>query len=176
MRQRLVFLGTLVVLWFSFTSGHAQDGGRLDPGKQVQRDVSAILHSLYRGEVEVVLRYTHPAIVQMLGGPDKARRALNDGAAQMAKAEMKIESLSFPRSPEFFDGGQRRFVFVPTLLIIVAKGARIESLNFQLGILEPGKTDWKYVEGSRVTPENAQALFPGFPKERALPPFYRKRI
>lgn len=126
--------------------------------------------------MDTAFRYTHPTILRLLGGPEQARGVLTQAVAQIAKAEMKIESFSFPKPPQFFEGGGRRFVFVPTLMIISAKGTRVESLNFQLGILEPGTQEWKYVEGSRLTPENVQNLFPGFSKDRPLPPFYRKKI
>ena len=167
----LILVGVLIA-----ATVRAQSNPSLEPVKQVQRDVEAIVRSLYRGEVDTALRYTHPAVVRLLGGPEQARSTLTQVMAQIAKAEMKIESFSFPRAPEFFEGGGRKYVFVPTLLIISANGQRAESLNFQLGILEPGTKDWKYIEGSRLNPANLQTLLPGFPKDRPLPRFYRKKL
>ena len=154
----------------------AQPSPPLEPVKQVQRDVEAIVRSLYRGEVDTSLRYAHPTIVGLLGGPEKARTTLTLIMTKILKAEMKIESFSFPKAPEFFDGGGRKYVYVPTLTIISGNGTRVESLNFQLGILEPGTKDWKYIEGSRLTAENVQVFLPGFPKGRPFPPFYRKKL
>jgi hypothetical protein len=42
--------------------------------------------------------------------------------------------------------------------------------------LDPNSTDWTYVEGSRLTKENVQSLFPGFPASYQFPPFYRKKL
>ncbi|HKP55695.1 MAG TPA: hypothetical protein VJV78_03180 [Polyangiales bacterium] len=167
----LILAGVLIA-----ATVRAQSNRPLDPVKQVQRDVESNIRSLYRGEVDLTLRYTHPAILRLLGGPEKARSTLTQIIAQIAKSEMKIESFSFPRAPEFFEGGGRKYVFVPTLMIVSANGQRAESLNFQLGILEPGTTDWKYIEGSRLTAENVQTFLPGFPKDRPFPAFYRKKL
>jgi hypothetical protein len=142
----------------------------------VQRDIEAANRSLYSGDVDGVLRYTHPTILQMLGGPEKARQTLAKIVEDLEAQQMKVESFSFPEPPQFFEGGGRRFVYVPTLMVINAKDVRVESLNFQLGVLEPAASDWKYVEGSRMTPENVQQLFPGFPKDKPFPKFYRKKL
>jgi hypothetical protein len=146
------------------------------PVHQVQRDVEAIARALYEQDVATLMRFTHPAIVQIMGGPEVAKRAVTAAAVQIARVGMKIEAFSFPSPPQFFEASGRRFVFVPTLTIIAAKAGRVESLNFQCGVLEPAARDWKYIEGSRLTHAMAESLFPGFPKERPFPPFYRKKL
>jgi hypothetical protein len=173
----------LLALLFAFSVGILGLGHSLaQPGQPathvalVQRDVQAVIRSLYRGEIDTVLRYTHPTILQQLGGPEQARRVLADAITKLSRSGMKIEAFSFPQPPQFFEGGGRRFVFVPTLSIISNKDARVESLNFQLGILDPGTKEWKYVEGSRLTTENVQIFFPGFPKDRPFPRLYRKKL
>ena len=112
----------------------------------------------------------------MQGGVQGTRRAVQDVVLKLKSAGMRVESLTFPKPPEFLEGGGRRFAVVPTLSIISANAERFESLNFQLGILEPGSTEWTYVEGSRITRQNVQSLFPGFPATYEFPPFYRKKL
>jgi hypothetical protein len=143
---------------------------------RVQEDVRRIVQSLHTGDIDVVLKYTHPKIVKLLGGQAAAGQALESAVALLKKNDMKLESLSFPSAPTCLAGGGRRFVIVPTLSMIAARNQRIESLNFQFGVLESGAADWTYVEGSRVNAETVQLLFPGFPREFQFPQVYRKRI
>ena len=143
---------------------------------RVQEDVRTLIRALYNGDVDTVVRYTHPTVIAMQGGPSAARKLLQDVLVKLKDGGMRVESLTFPKPTEFLEGGGRRFAVVPTLSIISANGQQIESLNFQLGILEPGATDWTYVEGSRVTKQNVQVLFPGFPATYEFPPLYRKRL
>ena len=147
-----------------------------DDAIRVQTDVKTFTDALYNGDVDTVIRYSHPSIVAMLGGQDATRAAIEGVLLKLRGAGMRVESLTFPGPPEFLEGGGRRFAVVPTLSIITANGQRVESLNFQLGILEPGASEWRYVEGSRLTKQNVQVLFPGCPATYDFPPFYRKTL
>jgi hypothetical protein len=143
---------------------------------RVQQDVRALNDALYNADVETVIRYTHPSVIAMLGGIQSARKMVQDAVLFIKSTGLRVESLTFPRPPDFLEAGGRRFAVIPTLSILSANGQRLESLNFQLGVLEPNSTDWTYVEGSRLTKENVQSLFPGFPAAYRFPPFYRKKL
>lgn len=112
----------------------------------------------------------------MSGGVGKVRQVLQSVTQGMQELGTQIQIFKFPEPPEFLEGGGRRFVVVPTLQFLTAQGQKVESLNFQLGILEPGATQWVYVEGSRLNKQNIQTLFPGFPADYEFPPFYRKKL
>jgi hypothetical protein len=157
---------------FAATAGVAQES---EPAR-VQADVRTLLHALYAGDVDTVLRYTHPSIVQMQGGVQPTRGAIQHAVSTLTSVGMRLESLRFPKPPEFIEGPDRRFVVVPTLSIIAANSQQVESLNFQLGVLEKDAAQWHYVEGSRINDQNVQTLFPGFPTGYTLPATYRKRL
>jgi hypothetical protein len=143
---------------------------------RVQEDVRTMVYALHDGDVDTVLRFTAPRVIEQSGGPENVRRALRAAAQLSQQSGMQIESFRFPEAPAFVEGGGRRFALVPTLQVVSARGQKVESLNFQLGILEPGAQHWVYVEGSRLTPQNIQAVAPGFPVDYELPPFYRRRL
>jgi hypothetical protein len=147
----------------------------LDP---VQQDVKRINEALYAGDVATVIHYTHPAIVKSIGGEEKARKLLQEFYEKsIVPTEMKLESLKFPSKPEYLESGGRRFAVVPTLAVYSLKeGQRVESKNFEVGLLDVGATEWRYVEGLRVTKQNLQALFPGFPEDYKFPETYRKKL
>lgn len=165
-----VMLASLASLGAS--AGVEQD----DETRRVQEDVTAIVHALYAGDVDTVLRFTHPTIVQMQGGMQPTRGAIQQAVARLKSAGMRVESLTFPEPPVFLNGPDRRFAVVPTLSVIVANGQRVESLNFQLGVLERDATQWHYVEGSRIDSQKVQTLFPGFPAGYEFPPLHREKL
>jgi hypothetical protein len=107
-------------------------------------------------------------------GTCKSSYGRSIAATPIQSCDLRIQPSSRP--PEFLEGGGRRLAIVPTLTIVSANGQRVESLNFQLGVLEAGSTSWKYVEGSRINKENVQVLFPGFPQDYEFPKFYRKKL
>jgi len=171
--NRFVLTLLLLVPIACGTSLAGERASPTDEAKLVQHDVDAIIRAIYRGDLDTVLEFTHPAIIQTLGGKSAARAAMAQTAQQIDRLEMKVESLSFPAQPDFLEGGGRRFVIVPTFMILATKTQRLESRNFQFGVLEPGSPRWTYIEGSRLTKDNVQKLFPGFPPNYEFPPCSR---
>lgn len=144
--------------------------------QKVQDDVKLTISAVYKGDVDVVLKYTNPKIIEMMGGDVKARETLKGIFASFAKKDMKLISFKFTSNPSFFEGSKNHFVFVPTLSVISVSGQLVESLNFQLGIRPKDSNVWTYIEGSRITKENILMFASDFPNDVDLPKFYRKKI
>jgi hypothetical protein len=142
----------------------------------VQQDVIDLSKAVFEGDIDTIVRFTHPAVIELAGGEDALRRTLKDAVQTFASAGMKLESLKFPSVPTFLEGGGHRFVIVPTLSVTLVNGQRVESLNFQIGWFDAAASQWKYIEGSRVNADNVQQLFPGFPQDFEFPSIYRKRL
>ena len=154
----------------------AQDRCDESIASRAQQDVQRLVQAPYRGDAETVLRFTHPRVVEIQGGSEATRQAIEKVIADVRASKMSVESMTFPEAPACVASGGRRFVLVPTLSIINVGNTRVESLNYQFGVLEPGASGITYIEGSRVNARTVQMLFPGFPKNVKFPPTYRKRI
>lgn len=164
----------LLGLLCAFTAGCASVPMRSP--ERVQTDVEALTRALYQGDVDTVIGFTHPAILAKLGGVEIAHAAVTTAVQQMQKNGTRLESFKFPSPPEFLQVGERWFATVPTLSVIVVGNQRVESLNFQFGVLEPGADGWSYIEGSRVQATDVPLLFPGFPTGHRFPLFYRRKL
>jgi hypothetical protein len=145
-------------------------------GRAVQEDVRTLTNALDQGNVDTLIRYTHPKIITMMGGEAQARAVLSQAMSKFAALGMKRESLTFPAEPTILRGGTHEFAIVPTMTVLAAAGQRVESLNFQLGVREIGAGNWTYVEGSRVNKGNVRSLFPDFPSDYEFPPTYQKKL
>ena len=149
------------------------------PGNEretVQRDVEACVRALYAGDLDTVLDLTHPRILDQLGGRERVAATMGEALQPMRDSGMRVESFMFPRPPDFLQAGPRRYVVVPTLAVLVLGGQRVESLNFQVGVLEPGARGWLYVEGARLDAGNVHAVFADFPAGYTFPAIYRKKL
>lgn len=144
--------------------------------ERVQLQVRAIQTAVYKGDIEGVLKYTHPKVIDALGGPEKTREILHDVLKGFLAKGVRMDEFKIAAEPTFVQGTTHEFVIVPTRAIIGIGETRIESSNFQLGIKPLGKGDWTYVEGSRINQGNVNSWFPDFPKDVALPKTSRKKI
>ncbi|ANM28388.1 hypothetical protein ABI59_00225 [Acidobacteria bacterium Mor1] len=142
----------------------------------VQADVRKIADAAYQRDVETTLAYTHPKILEIMGGPEGARKVMNDLFNQMGDIKMTLESMTFPDPPQFIAGAENEYVIVPTLSVVSVGGQKLRSVNFQFGSRPKGGSGWKYVEGSRVSPQLLAALFPDFPADHKLPEVARERM
>jgi hypothetical protein len=143
---------------------------------RVQADVQSMMRAVDDGDVETSLRFTHPKVLQLLGGPDSARQILPRLFASARESGMHRDGLSFPSPPTCVAAGRRRFAMVPTLTVFSTKTGRVESLNYQFGVKEPDQSDWTYLDGSRLNAQTVHRFFPEFPKNFSFPSIYRKPI
>lgn len=144
----------------------------------VQRDVRTLMDAVHGGDVDTVLRLTHPRVVELQGGPASARGVIAAALAQLRGLGMKVETFAFTAPPAIVRGAdQRTFAIVPTRQIMAfGNGQRVESVNFQFGVREREGAGWTYVEGSRLTPAVLGAWFPDFPPGYTLPAISRKKL
>jgi hypothetical protein len=144
---------------------------------QVQKDVRLIINAFHEGDIETMLRFTHPRIVELIGGENVIRPGLEAVIRRTQELGIRLESFSFPEPPQFFESDGRRYATIPTLSILSFKtGDKGESLNFQFGILEKGASEWKYVEGSRMNEQMGRLMFGSFPADIKFPQIYRKKL
>jgi hypothetical protein len=143
----------------------------------VQTQVASLLRALYRGDIETFLAYSHPKVIESLGGSENARVGVSELFGRIRASGVELDAIEFPEPLRFIKGPSTQFVIVPTLIRVSAMAAvRVESRSFQVGLLEPGTSTWKYVEGSRLTPFNMEVLLPGFPAGIHMPRIYSRKL
>lgn len=144
--------------------------------RRIQSDVRKLATAVYSGDVDTILSYTHPIIINALGGETQAKTTLKLALIKQLGLGLKLESMKFPSEPTFLKSDLHLFAIVPTKSIMSAKGKRVESLNFQFGIRKHASKVWKYIEGSRITKQNISQMFPDFPKDYEFPKTSRKLL
>jgi len=142
----------------------------------VHEDVRLMVSAVYSGDVDTVMRYTHPLVVEDLGGEEEARMAVTLGFELFDKAGLKLESLEFPSDPDFVKGKGYRYVVVPTRSVITAMGTRTDSSGYQFGARAINDDQWRYVDGTRLTQARVASMFPDFPSDYTLPTIQRKPL
>lgn len=176
-RTLLMWVGGIVSVVAFFMASHTWSA-EMGSTEQVQQNIRDNHTALYRGDVDTVLSFTLPRVIELMGGRDAARAQLSSAIATIRASGMELVSLTFPAPPQFVSGGGNQFVVVPTLSVMrsTKTGGKAESLNFQVGMFDPTSKSWKYVEGSRVNDQMKALLLPGFPTDFKFPQIYRKKL
>ena len=155
-----------------------QSLGKTDPvlAVRVQSDIRQMMTASYASDPEAVLRYTHPAIVESMGGTARAREEVGKALDKMKQIGLSVESFDFPAEPRFVRGNKRLFAVVPTKIVVRAGAQRAEVESFQVGIREDGGDAWTYVEGAKFAGGIRAKLFPDFPADYEFPPVSRAAL
>jgi len=165
----------LLSLWTAGASV-ASDGQFVGQVEVVQADARKMLGALYRSDANTLISYTYPPILAAMGGEPKVREGLEGMFTQLRASGLKLESLKFPRSPDFVACSSNDYVIVHTESVVSATGMKARSVNFQYGIRPKGSKRWTYVEGSRLTTQMLDTFFPDFPSGYEFPKVSRERL
>ena len=79
----------------------------------VQADVRKMVAAVYDVDADTILQYTHPKIIESLGGTSQAKSALVQTLSQLRATGMKLDSMEFPAEPTFLKTNLHEFVIVP---------------------------------------------------------------
>jgi len=77
---------------------------------QVQKDMALMVNALYEGDIETLLRFSHPRMVELAGGENVLRPGVEAVIRRTRELGMRLESFSFPEPPQFFESDARRYM------------------------------------------------------------------
>lgn len=136
---------------------------------RIQNDIRAMNEASVRGDFSLTMDYTYPELLEFMGGRRRAESALRTIYTRMRFSSMKIESLTFPQPPRFYETNDRYYAVVPVTIFFNLQGRRIRSRRHHLAIQEKGTATWKYIDGSGTKPELLKHLLPDLPSQITFP-------
>lgn len=140
--------------------------------ESLRGEVAEMMAAYDRGEIEVLIAKTHPALYEFAGG----REALTN-TARLALEKIKAAGIRFVSSEvgiptKLYAAGAEELCFVPRTSVLVAGDRRVRSVDFMIAIRPVGGGEWKYIDGAglRAYPEFLRTLFPALSSDVPLPP------
>ena len=154
----------LVVVVLSFAVAVATNDS-----ETVQADVRKLLAAMSNYDVDTIISFTNAEILEHMGGEAKMRAALVLMFVEMKTTDISLDKVSFPVDPTFLSGNTNEYAIIPTDSLMTFDGQQIHSVNFLLGVRPRNEEKWTYLQGSSVTDEILDALFPDFPEDTPFP-------
>ena len=160
----------LIALLFFTTSLHAQEDLSTEESKAITAEVGAMMTAFNNGNAELLIKNTHPAVYQLVGGKEAFEQSAMEGVKQIMEMGIKIGELKVEQPSQFYKAGDEIVCFVPMSSVMTIKDQKIASTSFM--IAAKGETgEWKYLDGTFVNtnPDQLWAFFPELPKDIKLP-------
>ena len=148
----------------------------LEIAEKLKSDVKKNMEASIQGDLDTIVGFTHPRIIELSGGEKRARIELSKMLAEMKTKGFNIESFEIPVSPTISQQRGTQYAIVSTLTKLTLKGQKMENLNFQLGIKKVSDKEWVYIDSSKIMQKEVLELFPEIPNALEFPQVYKKKI
>jgi hypothetical protein len=135
----------------------------------IKKGAGAIGTAMVAGKYGVVLDLTYPAILDLMGGRDKALGYVEEQLNAMKEKGISIVSFTAGDPSEIKAGGSELFAAIPTTIEMKAPQMKITGKSFLVAISQDQGKSWTFADGANLTPEIMKAMFPKFPPDLKLP-------
>ncbi len=124
------------------------------------RDARAMMKATTLGDFSVLAKYTHPLVVQSMGGADKMAAYLTKEFRNMQAQGIKFDEAQIGTPSKFVYTGGEYFCVIPQKVIMVNGSRRIASASSLLGVSNNGGNTWRFVDAGGMTDEQVKQYFP----------------
>lgn len=160
---------TLLLLPLFLLAGVSARAAEVSPERAVAEQARAACEALVRGDLDKFVGWTHPKLVQAMGGRERLVSTLKTGQRDMAQQGIQLVSARIRSQVELARGSDEWFAIVPYDLEMTVPAGRVLARTWLLGISSNQGQTWTFVDGDGLTANSVKRLFPNFPAQLALP-------
>jgi hypothetical protein len=163
MKTKLLLL--ILSLFLAPTAGRAQLLTTV-----IKQEAEKSAAALAAGDYAGVLAYTHPRVVELMGGKDAALVALRRSTEEMKSRGIAVQSakLEPPQAP--LKVGSWFTSIIPLTLTMRVPDGRVVQASHLLGISEDEGKTWRFLDLGPISDEKLFSLFPELRGKVSMPP------
>lgn len=120
------------------------------------------------GDVPTIIRYTHPTVIEALGGREKMEAILRKGLDQMKAGGVAMEDARVDPPSALQEQGNSLYSVLPLSVTVRLPQGRFRTHSFLLGVSTDQGAHWTFVDGAPGA-EKIRQLLPDLPKDLPLP-------
>ncbi|RYD83180.1 MAG: hypothetical protein EOP84_08290 [Verrucomicrobiaceae bacterium] len=146
--------------------------------KELISRATTMLDGFRKGETEIIIRMTHPAIYGLTGGKEAFERMAHDAMTSIAGAGLKIEETRIGNPSRTWQAGKETVCFVPVSIVFSMTDKKIRSNSYYVAVKGETSPDWLFLDGSGFDkkPEVLKQILPGLPIDIEFPKIYQETV
>lgn len=131
-----------------------------------------MINATFRGDVDAVLKFTHPAVVKISGGEEPLKKAVEGVKAQAKQLGLEFVSMDVEPPEKLFGSGGETFAVVKSKTVMQIPGkTRVTETGSMIAIrATPGGT-WTFLRVSAPLAGNRallKSMLPNLPDEMTI--------
>lgn len=143
--------------------------GQVDPAKikeQAEQMASALLH----GDYETMVKFTHPKVVELIGGRDKMISLLKNGTLEMQQQGISFESVIIGEPSSIVKAGEDLHCLIPQTIFMKVPKGKLKTESHLLAISKDKGIHWVFIDTVKLDKDNVKMVVPNYNPELQLPP------
>jgi hypothetical protein len=135
-------------------------GATNDLQQTVRHEAQKCADALLAGDFETVIGYTHPKIVELMGGKGPMLETLKRSTKDMAAQGYAIEKITInvPNDPK--TSGDLLYAMIPETMVMKAPGGRLTKENMMVGLSYDQGKKWVFIDADALTDPATKAALP----------------
>lgn len=131
-----------------------------ETAKRIKVKAQECADAVVTGDYKSLAAFTHPRIIEMMGGREKMIEHLMQDSAQMSSDGCKFVSatVGHPEEPRMV--GTLMISMIPEKLVLRAQGATLTQEGSLLGISDDKGTTWHFLDVSNTSEFQLNEMFP----------------
>ncbi|PZR13165.1 MAG: hypothetical protein DI539_19435 [Flavobacterium psychrophilum] len=115
------------------------------------------------------IKYVHPKIIKMIGGPDKMVETLKKSIKQTEDEGFTFNNVTFGAPSKIIHTNVDLQAVVPQIIELKAKNGRLVSTSYLLAISNDKGKGWSFVDSSNKTLEQLKSVLPSLSNDLVIP-------
>lgn len=129
----------------------------------VRNGVLAICNAMLTNDMKKIIDYTHPRVIALIGGKDKAIELTNAAMTEVRNNGMSLKDVTIGKVGQFYSSGKSVYCVVPQKISLNIKEGYVSMCSSILGISEDQGRTWKFASAGNIGIEKVKSLFPELP-------------
>jgi hypothetical protein len=138
--------------------------------EQAKRNAQECANSVVSADYDTLVRFTHPRIIEMMGGKENMIKAVKDSISQMKSKGVDFVSATVGDAGNQINVDDLIVFTIPQKIVLKAPTARITQESFLLGISSDKGVTWVFLDLGPITEEQFKETFPELSGKVAMPP------
>lgn len=141
----------------------------LDLAGKIKDEANKSAQALMSNDLETVIRYTYPLIIEKMGGKERAISTLQQSYAQMQTSGVKFESVTIGNPAQIEEDGSLMHALVPQTIQMKVPDGRLIQDGYLLAISENGGEQWYFLDATNLTDAILSQVFPTLAGKITIP-------
>ena len=165
--MRYLTYGLLIISAGCSSNGFDRKHARNNLTKQAEETSQSML----KEDHQKMAHFTHPTVVEQVGGRDRFIEMLTSLAATMKQKGVRFTAAKVSEPSEIIEKAGKLYAIVPSSLKLDVQGQRRSQASYLIAVSSDGGKNWKFLDGTgpRGDRSKVREILPDFPDALPLP-------